>query len=523
MKISVRIVLLLAMVPAGSIPANAADFVPVVQRVEDLAKAEIERGILTGVSVALVDDQSVILTCGYGLADQAEKKPATSKTAYRAGSISKLFTAVSAMQLVEQGKLDIDKPVTEYLPDLRIVDPFEPAGPVTLRQLMCHRSGLVRESPVGGYLDPKEPSIAESVASLADCVRVHPPGKATKYSNIGVTVVGHVVEKVAGITFADYQRTHVLDPLGMTGSSFVRDQRVQANAATSYMLVADGRGGFDRIESPVFELGTLPAGNLYTSTEDLAKFLCCLFADGKANGKQILKAETLAEMFTPQLTDDDSGFGLGFSIGKFRDRKLVSHTGAVYGFSSSFAGIPELKVGVVVLANEDIAMGPVRKIANTALGWMVDARLGEELEAETVYEDVSEDISKSLVGDYESESYWAELRYTGGRLNADVFGQKLVVHESAEGDLEWAECCRTAFCKYVTVTRRGPDPDDQRRPDRKPTKLRPTDAEYWENRGNNTLSIGHAFKYPYSYYNPLRRAGDSELKRSLDEKAYPLF
>jgi hypothetical protein len=103
-----------------------------------------------------------------------------------------------------------------------------------------------------------------------------------------------------------------------------------------------------------------------------------------------------------------------------------------------------------------------------------------------------------------------------------TFGQALV-ELAAMGDVEWAESCRTAFRKYVTVTRRGPDPDSQRRPDHKPSKLRPTDAAYWKNRGNNTLGIGHVFKYPYSYYALLRYAGDSELRRAMDAKAYHLF
>ncbi len=436
MRISTQIVFLLAIIAASlSASAHSTDFSPVVQRVENLVKSELERGILTGVSVALVDDQTTVLAYGYGLADEAKKLPATSKTVYRVGSISKLFTAVSAMQLVEQGKLDLDKPVTDYCSDFRIVDPFEGAEPVTLRQLMCHRSGLVRESPVGGYLDPNEPSIAESVASLADCVRVHRPKEVTRYSNIAVTVVGHAVARVAEMPFPEYQRTCVLDPLGMGSSSFVRDDRVRPHLAASYMLVADGKGGFKRTESPIFELGTLPAGNLYSSVEDLAKFLSCLFAKGAAGGRQVLKPASIDEMFTPQLTDENSGFGLGFNIGEFQDHKLISHSGAVYGFSSSLIGIPELKVGVIVLANEDIAMGPVRRIANTALGWMVDARLGRELSPEDSFENVPNDLAQSLVGDYESESYWATLKFDDGRLLADVSGQKLVVRQSSGGDL----------------------------------------------------------------------------------------
>jgi hypothetical protein len=91
------------------------------------------------------------------------------------------------------------------------------------------------------------------------------------------------------------------------------------------------------------------------------------------------------------------------------------------------------------------------------------------------------------------------------------------------GDVRWAESCRTAFRKYVTVTRRGPEPDSKRYPDHQPSDLRPTDAAYWQKRGNNTLGIGHVFKYPYSYYDLLRRGGDPELERALNAKAYHLF
>jgi hypothetical protein len=103
-----------------------------------------------------------------------------------------------------------------------------------------------------------------------------------------------------------------------------------------------------------------------------------------------------------------------------------------------------------------------------------------------------------------------------------TFGQSLV-ELAAMGDVEWAESCRTAFRKYVTVTRRGPDADSRRIADHKPSKLRPTEAAYWQRRGDKTLGIGHVFKYPYSYYELLRYADDSELERSLNAKAYHLF
>ena len=103
-----------------------------------------------------------------------------------------------------------------------------------------------------------------------------------------------------------------------------------------------------------------------------------------------------------------------------------------------------------------------------------------------------------------------------------TFGQALV-ELAAMGDVQWAESCRTAFRKYVTVTRRGPDADSKRYSDHKPTDLRPTDAKYWQERGDHAVGIGHVFKYPYSYYDLLRRAGDPALKRAWDAKAYHLF
>lgn len=103
-----------------------------------------------------------------------------------------------------------------------------------------------------------------------------------------------------------------------------------------------------------------------------------------------------------------------------------------------------------------------------------------------------------------------------------TFGQALV-ELAAMGDVEWAESCRTAFRKYVTVTRQGPAPDSKRYPDHKPSDLRPTDREYWERRGNRSLGIGHVFKYPYSCYDLLRRAGDPALKRAWNLKAYHVF
>ena len=405
--------------------AAETDFQPAIAQWKRAIQAEVDAGRVSGVSVALIHDQEIIYAEGFGQADKGRGRAATAETVYRAGSISKLFTALAAMQLVEQGRLDIDRPARHYVPEFVVVNPFEEGGPVTLRQLMCHRSGLVRESPIGSYFDPTEPSVADTVASLAGCALVYPPNTKTKYSNSGVTVAGRAVALVSGLAYEDYQQEHLLGPIGMDSSSFRLKRALRRNLAKGYLPVADGGGGFHEIESPHFELGTIPAGNLYTTARDLGKFLSFLFAEGQADGKRLLSSQTIKEMFTPQLTGEDTGFGLGFSIGNFRGYKTVSHNGAVYGFSSSLTAIPEHKLGVVVLINDDINLGPMRKLSQLGLNLLLAADQDLALPEDKPTAPLTLDNLQGFVGEYESESFWADVRLEGNVLEANVGGQRL--------------------------------------------------------------------------------------------------
>jgi CubicO group peptidase (beta-lactamase class C family) len=407
--------------------ANRAevDYGPVISKVHDAAQQELERGILTGVSIALVDEDHLVMADGFGWADKQQQKPAGATTVYRVGSISKLFTAVAAMQLVEQGKLDIDAPVSDALSEFRIVLPFEETVQPTLRQMMCHRSGMVRESPVGGYFDGSGPTVSETIASLESCVLVNLPNTKTRYSNVGPTIVGHTVSKISGQPFEDYQSEHLLAPLGMQHSGWRAEAVPSELLANSYMRVADGQGGFVHRPSPRFELGTLPAGNLYSTAVDLAQFAKMLLAKGRVPDGRVIQAETLREMCTPQLIEDSTGFGIGFYVGKFADRRTIQHTGAVYGFSSSLVVIPEEGIAAIVLANEDVAMGPVRHLSNVALAAMLETKTDDPPTPEPEPLQLSHDALQAFVGAYESESYWAEVTYEAGKILANISGQPM--------------------------------------------------------------------------------------------------
>ena len=390
------------LISANGVLAQAPDYPARLPALHEAIKREISAGNISGVSVALVEGNRIVYVDGFGFANKKKNIPATRDTVYRAGSISKLFTALAAMQLAEQKKLSIDQPVAELWHDFRPVNPFPEAKPITLRQLMCHRAGMFRECPVGSYFDPSDPGLRATVRSIDACVLVYPPETKTKYSNIGVAVVGQTVATVSGVPFHDYARELLLRPIGMLHSSFVHNRVVEHQLATGYMLVANGRGGFREIEAPRFELGTIPAGNLYTTAEDLAIFLRVLFGRGRSGNKQIVRPETLDEMWTAQLTSDTNGFGLGFNIGHANGKRTIGHSGAVYGFTSSIAAIPDDRLGVVVLSNDDLAVAAVERINNAAWRVLRGTNTSDVGRA-------SVHASQTFEGEYESESYWAKV------------------------------------------------------------------------------------------------------------------
>ena len=403
--------------------AQAPDLLADLPAFQEVVKREIAAGNISGVSVALVEGNRILYVDGFGFANKKKRIPATRETVYRAGSISKLFTALAAMQLAEKKKLSIDQPVAELWHDFRPVNPFPDAIPITLRQLMCHRAGMFRECPVGSYFDPSEPNLRETVRSIDGCVLVYPPEKKTKYSNIGVAVVGQTVATVSGVSFDDYASELLLKPMGMKRSSFVRNRMVEHALATGYMLVANGRGGFREIDAPSFELGTIPAGNLYTTAQDLAIFLRVLLAGGRSGTRQIVQPETLAEMWIAQLTSDTNGFGLGFLVGHAGGKKTIGHSGAVYGFTSSLAAMADEKLGVIVLSNDDLSVAAVERINNA--GWRL-LRSRKETQNPPPFK------APNFDGEYESQSYWAKI----DGLNANFSGQKATLRAIDEFTFE---------------------------------------------------------------------------------------
>ena len=418
----------------ASLRANAADYSKIGPKLESVVREEMREWTIGGIAVALVDDQQIIYAAGFGEAKR--------DSLFRVGSISKLFNAVAVMQQVEAGKLDLDAPLPA---DVSPINPFPGEPKVTLRHLLSHRSGLVREGSVGGYMDGSGPGLAATIASVPASVLVTRPGEKTRYSNLAPSVAGRLVERANGMSFEDYQRARILNPLGMTNSAWTRAHLNKKKMIVSHMRVADGRGGFERQEAPLFDLGTIPAGNLFSTVDDLARFASALIAGGSG----VLKTETLEQMWKPQFTEEKSGFGLAFMIGKFREHRTVGHNGAVFGHSTSFIVLPEKKIAVIVLGNEDIVNGRIRRISNFALAEMLEAKFGET-SPPAAAPFTPQDL-RIFAGDYESQSYWARLEVRDGKLIGNMSTQPTKF--TPTGELKFIADSHLEDATPVTFTR----------------------------------------------------------------------
>lgn len=389
------------------------DYAPIAAALGSIIEREVQEKQLPAFSIALVDGDQVVWAQGFGYQDPEKKIPATAHTVYRVGSVSKLFTDIGIMQMVEAGKVDLDAPIEKYVPDFHPHNPF--GDPITLRELMSHRSGLLREPPIGNYFDPTEPSLEATVRSMNNTDLVYAPGTHLKYSNAAIAVVGYVLQALNRQRFAEYLKHAVLLPMGMSESSFAPEPNLVRNLAKGYMWSYDGL----KFPAPTFELGLAPAGCMYSTVTDLAHFLTVLFNRGRAPEGQLIQPDTLEKMWTPQFAKNGAkrGFGLGFQVSELDGRRIVGHGGAIYGFATEVVGLPDEKLGVVTVTTMDAANAVTNAVAKRALQLMLAQRSGKSLPQFESTTAVPADVADKLAGRYGEGSDAVDLMDREGTLH----------------------------------------------------------------------------------------------------------
>ncbi len=392
-----------------------------------LVDREMAKNEITGISIALIDDQKVIWQQGFGYADLENKVPASPETIYRAGSIAKLFTAAATMQLAEQGKLDIDQPLVAALPEFSIRTRFPNTAPVTPRNIMCHHSGLPSNFLQGLFV--RDPDRFDSVVNnIQDEYQAFPANYVFSYSNLGMALLGAAIQKVSGEPFDSYMDRRFFQPLGMTQSSFVPRPITKA---------------YDRNkEIEVFSMRDMPAANLLSNVVDLGQFLKMQFADGKAGQQQVLTPASAREMVRIQNKGFPLTFGQYVGLGWMMSGidvpgggAVASHGGSLPDSHSMMAMLPEHKLGVVVLSNSSTSHVAVSKIATEALRLMLQTKTGIH-QASTPAPRAEEraptsDELHQFDGNFDTMVGLATVNTKNGQIDVDAAGHlfRLVPHE----------------------------------------------------------------------------------------------
>jgi CubicO group peptidase (beta-lactamase class C family) len=350
---------------------------------DELIIRDFNKHTLPGLAVGVVQSGKLVYARGFGMANIEQEKPVTPDTVFRIGSISKTFTAVAIMQLMEQGKLHIDDPVNQHLKSHQVLHGDPGAPPVTIRHMLTHVSGIgeMRSladllAPVGGLgVKPEQPPVTQSEFYKGRLTPELYPGEKWAYANHAFNTLGQVVEDVSGVPFARYMLEHVFTPLGMDKSDFLLSERVRSELAQGYNWKQDHfkKVPYMRIEVPA-------AGSIFSSVNQMTLYTAALMNGGANSHGRILKPETLEQMFTSQLDMDERIFKMGlayFLLTGFGEHRVIEHSGGWDGFISEMLVAPDDKLAVIVFTNSG-SMAPY-PIADHILKYLLELPEEQEL------------------------------------------------------------------------------------------------------------------------------------------------
>lgn len=323
------------------------------------ARAEIQRQLATtgvsSIAVAVAKDGKILWEEGFGLADRETKRPATANTMYSLASISKPFTATGLMTLRQQGKIDIDRPANDYLGKGKLTGLAGPANAATVKRVLSHTAGLPLHYQFFYAGKPDHPPPMDvTIARYGNLVFA--PGSIYEYSNLGFGIIDHIIELRSGQPYAEYMRTHVFQPLGLTHTSVDVPPSLAKDAATRY----------DAHQQPIafYTFDHRGASAIYSSAHDLVRFAMFHLKDHLAGQQAILPDSTIDRM---HVAVAPAKYGLGFDVSDDMGVPRYSHTGGMPGVSTVMNLYPTENVAVVVLTGTGAQPGRIAQDIAAAL------------------------------------------------------------------------------------------------------------------------------------------------------------
>ena len=349
MKALLLLLPLAACAPDG--PRMPDEWLPALEAFGERIAADVEADGVGAITVALARDGEVLWSGAYGWADPEAGVPATRKTIYRTGSISKSVTAVLMAILADAGTVTLETPLAELVPEIEAFQDRPEGAEPSLRQVASHTAGFAREPGLSGAATgPIEGWTARILESIPTTRYRTPPGTEYSYSNIGFGILGFALERAAGEPFMAQVESRIFEPLEMTGSTFVIGDALQPRLSRGH---ANGRDGQVNTERPALEHAgrgyKVPNGGVYSTVDDMAAFAAGVMGRG---GRSLLSDEMRAEVLSVQTPEDpESGYGLGFSISTVDGRVFAGHGGSVSGYTAHLLFEPATGLTAVLLRN----------------------------------------------------------------------------------------------------------------------------------------------------------------------------
>lgn len=336
---------------------NKKDYTEAFNLIEVWLEAQKDYESLPGISAIVVENQDILWTGAFGLSNVASNVPTSPSTICSICSISKLFTSVAIMKLYDEGKLRLDDKVEDLLPWYNLEQQFPDSWPVTVRGLLTHSSGLPRESDFPYWTGPEYPfpTRNEIKSKLGEQKTLYPSSTYFQYSNLGLTLLGEIVEQVSGVPFDVYVQQYILDPLELADTRTTLPKHLYGDKmAIGYSsLTREGK----RYPVNFFQAkGIKPAAGFSSNVLDLGKFAAWQFRLTEATETEIIKPSTLKYMYNVHWTDPDwnTTWGLGFVVSKASDgSKWISHGGWCPGFKTIFKLHPKSKRAYSVMINAE--------------------------------------------------------------------------------------------------------------------------------------------------------------------------
>jgi CubicO group peptidase (beta-lactamase class C family) len=411
---------------------------------ERVILAELSETNTPGAALGIVSGDRVIFAKGFGVADVETGAPVTPDMLFRLGSTTKMFTAAALVKLVEEGKLKLDEPIARYAKGL------SPAiGRLTPAQLLSHTAGLKDDAVMFGKHDDAE--LGETVRALKDDFLFAAPGRIFSYSNPGYWLAGYVIEEVSGRAYADQMSESLFKPLGMQRTT------LRPTMAMTFPL-SQGHEGTGKEKPKVIRpfadnTGNWPAGSMFSSVNDLARFVIAFMNNGMLEGKQVLSQSLIAELSTPrtEVPGTDSKYGFGLSIGPLRGVHLLQHGGSRSGFGSLIRMAPEQRIAVIVLINR--TGGTLNKTAEKAMELMLP--LEAEKQAKPEPRTMTEAEMTRYSGVYGDAPNRIEIMLRQGRLYLKRGSQEGLVKKIGDSRFSAMIQGEAAPLEFAIVT--GPD------------------------------------------------------------------